>query len=87
MTDFVFLSDSSSDDPQATFNRRLTEPTTSSVSPLMQNESPSRQYNRRRLSYIHNTSVNAQGEQINSPIILSVGRDGQCLLQDFSLGM
>lgn len=80
VTAFVFVSDDStdSDEPSVSFNRRSTEPTSSG--------SPDQRYSRRRLSEMHDAAPKTENYQQCKSIILSVGRDGQCLLQDFSLG-
>jgi hypothetical protein len=80
---FAFVFDTSI--AESTFSRRLTEPT-SSVSPLTQFESPLQGYSRRRLSDMYSTVTNLEKEGSSRSLVLSVGRDGQCLLQDFSLG-
>lgn len=88
VTAFAFVPDTAtSDEPLMEFNRRLTEPTTSTgISPLMHFESPSQWYSRRRLSEFHDAAASAEKDRPCRSMILSVGRDGQCLLQDFSLG-
>lgn len=61
------------------FNRRSS---TGGVSPTTQFQFSSQH---RRMSDMYETAASEQNHRASS-VILSVGRDGQCLLQDFSLG-
>lgn len=85
VTDFVFVTDNPEDRSSTILklDRRSTEPV--GVSPMRQFESPSQQRGSRRHSDMLDTS-DTQKEPTPKAMILSVGRDGQCLLQDFSRG-
>ena len=80
VTDFVFIANHPEDRSTILkLDRRSTEP----ASPR-QFESPSRNHGSRRHSDMLDMS-DTENEPVKS-MILSVGRDGQCLLQDFSRG-
>lgn len=76
VTDFIFINDAS-EDANVAFNRRSSVPSFPSSK-----TTPST----RMLSNAYDAVVSTQKERGHRSMILSVGRDGRCLLQDFSLG-
>ncbi|KAL3795740.1 hypothetical protein HJC23_008227 [Cyclotella cryptica] len=98
VTSFVFVSNTAPNTPTTSIhNRTFIEPSSvssvSKIPPTMGLESPTQRYNKRALSGNVDKATNVENEQKQishentlRSMILSVGRDGQCLLQDFALG-
>ncbi|KAL7519039.1 hypothetical protein ACHAWX_004612 [Stephanocyclus meneghinianus] len=98
VTSFVFVSNTSLNASTiSTHNRSYTEPNSfspvSKTSPTMGVGSPLQHHNKRipyekadRATSAENERMQISHESTLQSTILSVGRDGQCLWQDFSLG-